>query len=845
MFECITGNKPYPWQKRLYKMFLNGKIPEILDIPTGLGKTSIIFVWLIAWYNSQINHIRARIPSRLIYIVDRRVIVDQATDEIQKLQDKAKAVMQDKLDHVNVSTFRGGGGLADNKVWLKHPDKPAIIIGTVDMIGSRLFFSGYGVGHKTKSFYAGLLGQDSIIVLDETHLSPALEQSLVNSKSISQNVEDKLFPLNICLMSATQHRDSDSRFELDQDDLAEEEIKKRYKAKKHLRIIDIKQGNMPDVISEHALGKKGRILIYLQKPNDVKKTKEIIEKQGRPVIALAGTLRGWERDALVKNKTYKLFLSSNKPKPKHDSCFLVSTSAGEVGVDIDADHMLCDITTFDSLVQRLGRVNRAGNMQDTEITVMYSDTLIKKNKSISTQLEKTKDILKKLTINGTYNASPYNLSKIPSTDKQEASEPKPQLQPLTEEILGMWAMTSIYDTYSSRPDVNYWLRGEPESPRPDTYVAWREDVEYLVDVDEEKIEDILDTYRILPHEMARDYSYNVYSFLRKLQTKYGKQRIIIQAKDGKCHVKNIDAVNLDEIYFATILLSPDVGGLDSDGFLSITGDYATDVADKEPPTNLKDDNSKSIDIVKGLKRTRLVVRHDEDNKSVITRHLGCKDTTIEFDKWIVSNKQLILSNTIIISRDDEDKVTEELCYYVKKTERQQSVSSKPQKLDDHLDDVERLAQKMTKNMGLAKDIQSAIIIAAKYHDIGKQHKYWQDCMRVDDEDRPLAKTGHNQKPLNMGGFRHEFESMIECIKENDVSTHSEKDLILHLISSHHGWSRPCFKPNASLDDSKSNHVDVLTRYVRLQRRFGYWGLAWLESIIRGADWQASEARNYK
>lgn len=845
MFECITGNKPYPWQKRLYTMFLNGKIPDMLDIPTGLGKTSIIFVWLIAWYSNQTNPTKNRIPSRLVYIVDRRVIVDQATDEIQKLQDKVKDMMQDKIDHVNVSTFRGGGGLADNKTWLKHPDEPAIIIGTVDMIGSRLFFSGYGVGHKTKSFFAGLLGQDSLIVLDETHLSPALEQSLVDSKAISQNVEDKLFPLHICLMSATQHRDSDNKFGLGRDDLEIEPIQKRYKAKKHLQIIDIKQGNISDVISEHALEKKGRILIYLQKPSDVKKTKENIEKQGKPVMALTGTLRGWERDALVESETYQSFLSSNKFNPKHGSCFLVSTSAGEVGVDIDADHMLCDITTFDSLVQRLGRVNRAGNVPHAEVTVMYSDDLIRKNKSVSTQLEKTKDILKKLTINGMYDASPYNLSKIPLTDKQEASEPKPQLQPLTEEILGMWAMTSIYETYSSRPDVNYWLRGEPEFSIPDTYVVWREDVEYLVNADEEKIEDILDTYRILPHEIARDYSYNVYSFLRKLQTKHGKQKIVIQTRDGKCRVKSIDDVDRDEIHFATIILPPYVGGLDPSGFLSNTGNHVTDVADKESPANLKGDDSKSVGTVEGLKRARLVVRHDEDGNSVITRHIGCKDTTVEFDKWTASNKQLIRSNTVTISSNEDDMVTEELCYYVKKTEMQQSVSSKPQKLDVHLNDVERLTKKITKNMGLMKDIQSAIVIAAKYHDTGKRHDYWQECMRVDKKDRPLAKTGHNHKPLNMGGFRHEFESMLECMKENVVFAHPEKDLILHLISSHHGWARPCFKPNASLDDDESNHVDVLARYARLQRRFGHWGLAWLEGIVRGADWQASEAGNSK
>lgn len=842
MFEYITGNKPYPWQQRLYKMFLDGKIPDMLDIPTGLGKTSIIFVWLLAWYKTQVISTKTRIPSRLIYIVDRRVIVDQATDEIQKLQDKVKNLMNDKLNHINISTFRGGGGLADNKSWLKYPHEPAIIIGTVDMVGSRLFFSGYGVGHKTKSFYAGLLGQDSLIVLDETHLSPALEKSLVDSKIISQNVKERLFPLNICLMSATQHRDSDNKFGLDKNDLTNQEIKKRYNAKKYLRILDIKQNKIPEVISQHALKKKGRVLIYLQKPNDVKKTKEIIEKHGKPSVALTGTLRGWERDALVENKTYQSFLASNKINPKHDSCFLISTSAGEVGIDIDADHMLCDLTTFDSLVQRLGRVNRTGNTSNAEVTVMYSDEIIQKNKLMSSQLEKTKNILKQLTKNGMYNASPYNLSKISLDEKQEAMASKPKCQPLTKDILDMWAMTSIYEKYSSRPDVSYWLRGEPEYSIPDTYVVWREDVKYLINVNEEKIEDILDTYRVLPHEIARDYSYNVHLFLQKLQTKDSKLQIIIQTQDGKCYVKNINDIDQKDLYFATVFLSPDAGGLDSNGFLSNTESNASDVADKEPPSNLKDIDSKHIDSAENLKRARLVIKHGDDGSPIITKHLGFK-AVAEFDKWVATNKHLILSNTVEICNNEDDRIIEEIYYYVKKSERQQNISTKPQKLEDHLNDVENVAKKMIQNMVLPKNIRDAVVIAAKYHDIGKQHDHWQTCMRVNPQDRPLAKTGSNQRPLNMGGFRHEFASIIKGMKENTISAHPEKDLILHLISSHHGWARPCFKPNAFFDADESTNVDVLTRYTMLQRRFGCWGLAWLEGIVRGADWQASETRD--
>ena len=47
------------------------------------------------------------------------------------------------------------------------------------MIGSRLLFSGYGIGFKSKPLHAGFLGQDVLLVHDEAHLEPAFQDLLV------------------------------------------------------------------------------------------------------------------------------------------------------------------------------------------------------------------------------------------------------------------------------------------------------------------------------------------------------------------------------------------------------------------------------------------------------------------------------------------------------------------------------------------------------------------------------------------------------------------------------------------------------------------------------------------
>src|ERR1700728_611921 len=205
-FYSLTGYPPMRWQDRLFGQLIDGKFPSALDLPTGLGKTSVMAIWLAARTLAGDDALRA-IPRRLGYIVDRRAVVDQATEEAEKLRDalncddnpesKAehlKGLPPDKKEqafsvlralkkslginrlNLPISTLRGA--YVDNREWLDNPAAPAIIVGTVDMIGSRLLFEGYGVSRKMRPYHAGLLGADTLIVLDEAHLVPPFEALL-------------------------------------------------------------------------------------------------------------------------------------------------------------------------------------------------------------------------------------------------------------------------------------------------------------------------------------------------------------------------------------------------------------------------------------------------------------------------------------------------------------------------------------------------------------------------------------------------------------------------------------------------------------------------------------------
>jgi CRISPR-associated endonuclease/helicase Cas3 len=219
-FEALTGHPPFRWQTRLFERFIAADDPPTaLDLPTGLGKTSVLAVWLLA------RACNPRLPRRLVYVVDRRAVVDQATAEAEKLR-KALATVPELAERLGlngrplpVSTLRGQ--YADNREWLADPALPAVIVGTLDMIGSRLLFEGYGVGRGMRPYQAGLLGADTLLVLDEAHLCPPFEALLrtVPGVGLASRADGGLIPpFHLLSLSATGRGADETAFRLGTDD---------------------------------------------------------------------------------------------------------------------------------------------------------------------------------------------------------------------------------------------------------------------------------------------------------------------------------------------------------------------------------------------------------------------------------------------------------------------------------------------------------------------------------------------------------------------------------------------------------------------------------------------------
>src|SRR5204862_108536 len=114
----------------------------------------------------------------------------------------------------------------------------------------------------------------------------------------------------------------------------------------------------------------------------------------------------------------------------------------------------------------------------------------------------------------------------------------------------------------------------------------------------------------------------------------------------------------------------------------------------------------------------------------------------------------------------------------------------------------------------------------------------------------LAKSGKKKQPFGLQeDYRHEFGSLLDAVNQKEFVELEDKpdlrDLVLHLIATHHGRGRPHFPSDEAFDpepngqDAAAIAAEVPQRFARLQHRYGRWGLAYLESLLRAADWAAS------
>lgn len=699
-FEKLTGNPPFPWQQAMYRHMLAGEWDALAtcSLPTGLGKTNTIAVWLIALANNP-----TAVPRRLVYVVNRRTAVDQTTDVAKDLWKNAEAA---SVPVPAISTLRGQ--FADNREWSADPSRPAIISGTVDMIGSRLLFSGYGIGFKSKPLHAGFLAQDALLIHDEAHLEPAF-QKLIEAIQTEQKRCKDFGQFHVIELSATSRGERES-FKLGTEDHKNALVKQRIEAKKSLEFhSNSDPKKLADEIAKLAVKHEdsGRaVLVFVQKVEDVEAIVKKLPK-GR-VAKLTGTLRGKERDELVDTPVFQRFLPGKGDGT--ETVYLVCTSAGEVGVNISADNLICDLTTFDSMAQRFGRVNRFGERDDTRVDVVYPTEF--KDDDLDARRELTLKLLKDGKLDG--NASPKSLGSIPEDERRNAFAPTPEMLETSEILFDAWALTSVREKLPGRPYVEPYLHGVTND-LPETHVAWRSEVEKLrlefEDDDtaatrlkkrrtfEKFAAELLEDYPLKPHELLREPSHRAFKHLVTLADRDSKLPAWLLDDEGGVQVLTLGALadkdRKDQIKNKTVLLPPSAGGLlggqldGSEKYDESRNDY--DVADEWQGPNGEAMRERNWDIDKPPPGWRMV-------RSV---PIGQND-------------------------DGEPRKVWRWLVRLKATDEAGAVGQpQPYPLGDHNCDAGEIASGIAERLNLAKNFSAAVAVAAANHDLGKDREIWQ------------------------------------------------------------------------------------------------------------------------
>jgi hypothetical protein len=228
-FKALWGKDPFPWQTMLAQCVTEKGWPAAIDLPTASGKTACLDIAVYALAAQAYAPLGQRTaPRRIWFVVDRRIVVDEAFDRAEQIAARladenapvaVRAVAERLLALRSIDSTKRplavgrlrGGVLRDDR-WARIPSQAAILTSTVDQLGSRLLFRGYGHSSLAAPTFAGLAGNDSLILLDEAHCARPFLQTLRAVQMFRSEKWSEVpnpAPLHVAVLSATPPGEED------------------------------------------------------------------------------------------------------------------------------------------------------------------------------------------------------------------------------------------------------------------------------------------------------------------------------------------------------------------------------------------------------------------------------------------------------------------------------------------------------------------------------------------------------------------------------------------------------------------------------------------------------------
>ena len=960
-FNELWGHPPFAWQQALAGRVLKraeAPWPEAIALPTAAGKTACldIAVFALAAQASRLARKQAiTAPRRIFFVVDRRVIVDQTYERIRLLADRLEKAKDGVIKRVadNLRQIAHGaadgfdearplapyalrGGMYRSEAWMHSPLQPMMVASTVDQIGSRLLFRAYGRGPKTWPIAAGLIANDSLILLDEAHCAQPFLQTLQAVRRYQKwghtPLERPFYPV---VMSATPPSGVDL-FE----DLSEESrdrdhpLGQRQLAQKPTVLNTVKKAKgkqatsaMAKALVKAASGfvndERRAIVVFVNRVATARETYCLLHsREDIDAVLLTGRMRPVDKEVVVQ-RLELLQSSRSAERTLAKPMIVVATQTLEVGADLDFDGLVTECASLDALRQRFGRLNRMGRKIDARAAIlMRGDKTGDKGDDpvYGKALTKTWHWLNEhKDDNGEVD---FGIAYLPDGDSS-LNAPSVNAPVMLPAHVDFWAQTAPEPQPS--PDVAPFLHG-PREGVADVQVCWRTDV----DLTREK--ETLELLSLCPPSSSETLPVPVGVFMRWLAGEDAaddsadvegigaedsprgngsstQERLVVRWRGAETEAEDITedpkAIRPGDVIVIPanhLGLARQLGDLPPGPDLDV-GDRAYRLARAKPILRLHpklvDDWPDSV-AAKGLADELLrdlAQKYDDDPHGVanalgeLLQELADSESLPENWSWlpkaakelskeyspsklarayrVVGGKSIVLVGQQRIS-----ELAREADRFSDEDDASASGIGRPVKLLRHLPDVEAFARHHATSCGLPEDLVDAIACAGLLHDLGKADPRFQSLLRggtcwvggaplAKSAEMPKSPAAYEKARTDSGypkGGRHELLSVrlaesasVLLPKRGDL-----RDLVLHLIASHHGHCRPfapvvCDEQGVDVDfelRGQQTHwsgptglerIDsgVADRYWRLVRRYGWWGLAWLEALLRLADWRQS------
>lgn len=530
-FEAVHGSPPFPWQQALVeRLAATDAWPDVLDIPTGCGKTAAL--------DAALFHLalRADAPSRaairIVLVVDRRLVVDDAHARAQRIAGAlsaptpgvvarvAERLAPLAMDGPPLVARRLRGGAPLEAVWARSPTQPTILCSTVDQVGSRLLFRGYGVSTRMAPVHAGLLGRDTLLLLDEAHLAEPFRQSLAAVRDVGDA------RLRTVVLTATPGIAAEDPFHLTPDDHADGRLACRIGASKLARLVKASSDDLVGKLVGEARAIMRRQRERLDTPpavgvvvNRVALARAVFDSLAQDheanAVLMIGRSRDVDREAIIAALApFRTGADRAAPKP----LFVVATQCLEVGVDLDLDGLVTQAAALDALRQRFGRLDRAGRLTRSEAAIVaWADDL--RSKSVDPvygdRIRTTWEALERLANGSVIDMGARTLIAVidsAALDVAALAAPREDAPVLMPAYVDLWRRTSPVP--NADPEVGLFLHGPTRGPA-DVSVVWRRDVSET-DIDRGNV-DMRALFALVPPRAAEMLDLPVWAVRRWLR----------------------------------------------------------------------------------------------------------------------------------------------------------------------------------------------------------------------------------------------------------------------------------------------------------------------------------------